>query len=74
MGGGARELGPESWDQGVRSRELGPGERSESAGGGATEFGPESWDQRVETRDLGPRGHGSPPEVEPMLGAESWDH
>ena len=71
---GARELAPESWNQRVRSIELGPGERWESAGGGATEFGPESWDQRVEARDLGPRGHGSPPEMEPMLGAESWDH
>ena len=77
MHGSLSEAGPESSDRRVGTKEFGAeswDRRSESAGGGATEFGPESWDQRVEARDLGPRGHGSPPEMEPMLGAESWDH
>ena len=77
-----QRVGTISWDQRVGTRELGPESCDQEVGPESRDR--ESWDQRGGTREveLGPEGvtggrrgwDGSPPEVEPMLGAESWDH
>ena len=75
--GSPSEAGPESSDRRVGTKEFGAKSWDRGSVGSLPEVAPQSSDLRVgrvEARDLGPRGHGRPPEVEPMLGAESWDH